>query len=261
MNKISIIPNVGCISCASIFNTSASIFYGHLFKKHASKSFTSMIQNINNGNHFKSFLSQQPMISYFLIEEKHLGCDEDILQNKVRYNFNYGSWELQSINIPNEENQTVVYRLKEKYILNEETKESLNNFYENTVSNKISISDRIISKESDERLVCFNKKNSKMINFLTGKYGQYLYTILDAFNWGIIYENLFIKQADKYVEILVEKKISMNEAEFQYKFNKNAPGINDLLPGSEYDGIIKPKGIAVIFLLQLLWCLTNVKKE
>ena len=153
------------------------------------------------------------------------------------------------MNISQFMNETVIFLLKEKYVLNNEANKSFNNFIQeiqNNVSNVDNI-DRLDYNQTDERLVCFNGKNSPIIKFYSSKFSQYLYIILRALRCSKFYENMFVKQADKFIGVIVEKNISINEAEFQYKFNENDSGEFDPKPRTVDDGSLAFKDVVILF--------------
>ncbi|EAX84994.1 hypothetical protein TVAG_368650 [Trichomonas vaginalis G3] len=89
-----------------------------------------MLHNINNEKYLKSFLKQQPVITYYAEVEESDHDVGTVLRTAATYNFNYGSYEYQPLNITITENKTDVYLFKEEYILNEKAKESFDNFLE-----------------------------------------------------------------------------------------------------------------------------------
>ena len=99
-----------------------------MLKLNASRTFFDMICNTNSEEYVNSFLSQQPLVSYYAMEKAD--PDDHIPRRaKERYNFKYGSWEFEPLNISADENETVIYLLKEKYVFNEEAEEKFQNFY------------------------------------------------------------------------------------------------------------------------------------
>ena len=128
-----------------------------------------MLRNTNNEEYFNSFISQQPMISCYKISLNHYSewrPPDEIIQE--RYNFNYGSWKYRPLNIADNEGKIVIYRLKEKYTLNDEAIERYNYFLQNInrgISNRIrryTYDPLIVDDDPDTRLVCINKKNSRI---------------------------------------------------------------------------------------------------
>ena len=102
---------------AAIFRKVVIIFFPR------SERFFNMLCNTNNEEYINSFLSQQPIISYFEIERDQSN-EEEV---KRRYNFSYGSWELQPLNLSNNQNEIAIYLLKQKYVLNNDANEHFQN--------------------------------------------------------------------------------------------------------------------------------------
>ena len=132
------------------------------------KGFYKMILNTNNEEYLNSFVSQQPMMSCFKIETRQRNIFDYSEKIKERNNFTYGSWELEPPQFANIENEVVIYLLKEKYILNYEANEKFKEFSQNLREQVLYRTELIDYDRTDTRLVLFNKRNSKLFNFLTG---------------------------------------------------------------------------------------------
>ena len=195
-----------------------------------SPSFYMMLRNINNKAYLKSFLEQQPVISYYTRVMEYDYDDHSSPTTVARYNFKYGSYEYQLSKIKKNENETVVFLIKEEYVFNEEAQQGFDDFLEAVYdeSHKLRNFLEILYDDPDTLLFCFNNGNSKLINFLTSESGLYLYLFLKILNLEVLYQYFFYRQIDSYKEITVKKMISLDKEEYRYKYNENFPDATSL---------------------------------
>ena len=111
MNKISTISNYNMANMCRVLPLAilGLIFmYGISSTKAGTKTFSEMIRNVNNEEYINAFFSQQPRITYYLLQrttESDVKAHSAVIEG---YNFDFGSWEYQPFSIPKDEEGTVI---------------------------------------------------------------------------------------------------------------------------------------------------------